>query len=102
MNLVVSHPNALPAVTVFLSFIIWLYDIITDAVIIQVLWDFKLPTMYPVNESMLESDITYLSYQTLTIDLYAPLLLLILLFSLMYTLMSCSCSRISDRLNHIF
>ena len=52
---------------------------------------------YPVNESMLASDVTYLSYQTLTIDLYAPLLMLILLFSLMYTLMSCSCSRISDR-----
>ena len=52
---------------------------------------------YPVNESMLESEITYLSYQTPTIDLYAPLLLLILLFSLLYTLMSCSCSRISDR-----
>ena len=56
---------------------------------------------YPVNESMLASDVTYLSYQTLTIDLYAPLLMLILLFSLMYTLMSCSCSRISDRLEHI-
>ena len=40
---------------------------------------------------------TYLSYQTLTIDLYAPLLLLILLFSLMFTLLSCSCSRLSDR-----
>ena len=52
---------------------------------------------YPVNESMLASDVTYLSYQTLTIDLYAPLLMLILLFSLLYTLMSCSCSRISDR-----
>ena len=57
-------------------------------------------TRYPVNESMLASDVTYLSYQTLTIDLYAPLLMLILLFSLMYTLMSCSCSRISDRLEH--
>ena len=40
---------------------------------------------------------TYLSYQTLTIDLYAPLLLLVLLFSLLYTLLSCSCSRLSDR-----
>ena len=40
---------------------------------------------------------TYLSYQTLTIDLYAPLLLLLLLFSLLYTLLSCSCSRLSDR-----
>ena len=46
---------------------------------------------------MLASDVTYLSYQTLTIDLYAPLLMLVLLFSLLYTLMSCSCSRISDR-----
>ena len=50
-----------------------------------------------MNESMLASEVTYLSYRTLTIDLYAPLLMLILLFSLMYTLMSCSCSRISDR-----
>ena len=39
---------------------------------------------------------TYLSYQTLTIDLYAPLLLLILLFSLMFTLLSCSCPRLSE------
>lgn len=46
---------------------------------------------------MLQSEVTYLSYQTLTIDLYAPLLLLILLSSLLYTLLSCSCSRLSDR-----
>ena len=46
---------------------------------------------------MTEENLTYLSYQTLTIDLYAPLLLLILLFSLMFTLLSCSCSRLSDR-----
>ena len=46
---------------------------------------------------MIQSEVTYLSYQTLTIDLYAPLLLLILLFSLLYTLLSCSCSRLSDR-----
>ena len=52
---------------------------------------------YPVNESSIGEDMTYLSYQTLTIDLYAPLLLLILLFSLMFTLLSCSCSRLSDR-----
>ena len=52
---------------------------------------------YPVNKSSLGSEPTYLSYQTLTIDLYAPLLLLVLLFSLLYTLLSCSCSRLSDR-----
>ena len=52
---------------------------------------------YPVNESFIREEVTYLSYQTLTIDLYAPLLLLILLFSLMFTLLSCSCSRLSDR-----
>jgi hypothetical protein len=50
-----------------------------------------------VNESFIGEEVTYLSYQTLTIDLYAPLLLLILLFSLMFTLLSCSCSRLSDR-----
>ena len=52
---------------------------------------------YPVNESFIGEEVTYLSYQTLTIDLYAPLLLLILLFSLMFSLLSCSCSRLSDR-----
>ena len=52
---------------------------------------------YPVNKSSLGVEPTYLSYQTLTIDLYAPLLLLVLLFSLLYTLLSCSCSRLSDR-----
>ena len=52
---------------------------------------------YPVNKSSLGTEPTYLSYQTLTIDLYAPLLLLVLLFSLLYTLLSCSCSRLSDR-----
>ena len=41
-------------------------------------------------------EVSYLSYQTLTIDLYAPLLLLILLFSLMSTLLSCSYSRLSQ------
>ena len=34
---------------------------------------------YPVNKSSLGAEPTYLSYQTLTIDLYAPLLLLVLL-----------------------
>merc|ERR1719228_1339301 len=53
--------------------------------------------MYPVNQSWTEENVTYLSYQTLTMDLYGPLLLLILLFSLMFTLLSCSCSRLSDR-----
>jgi hypothetical protein len=56
-----------------------------------------LHTRYPVNESFIGEEVTYLSYQTLTIDLYAPLLLLILLFSLIFTLLSCSCSRLSDR-----
>ena len=50
-----------------------------------------------MNVSFIGEEVTYLSYQTLTIDLYAPLLLLILLFSLIFTLLSCSCSRLSDR-----
>eukprot|EP00092_Neocalanus_flemingeri_P079336 GFUD01098833.1.p1 GENE.GFUD01098833.1~~GFUD01098833.1.p1 ORF type:complete len:443 (+),score=80.62 GFUD01098833.1:626-1954(+) len=41
------------------------------------------PNRYPVNESFIGEEMTYLGYQTLTIDLYAPFLLLILLFSLM-------------------
>merc|ERR1712142_413029 len=53
--------------------------------------------MYPQNGSFTGESVTYLSYQTLTVDLYAPLLLLILLFSLMFSLLSCSCSRLSDR-----
>ena len=112
-SLAVSHQNTIPLFFVFLSFVIWLYDCITDMVIIEILWSFRLPIMwgisatdywlhillarYPVNESFIGEEVTYLSYQTLTIDLYAPLLLLILLFSLMFTLLSCSCSRLSDR-----
>jgi len=97
LSLFVSHPNTIPLLFVFFSFIVWLYDCITDMVIIEILWSFRLPIMYPVNESLIGEEVTYLSYQTLTIDLYAPLLLLILLFSLMFTLLSCSCSRLSDR-----
>merc|ERR1719397_496613 len=78
ISCVFSHPNTIPALSVLLTFTAWVYDIFTEAVIIQTLWDFKLPIMYPVNETMLEADVTYLSYQTLTIDLYAPLLLLLL------------------------
>merc|ERR1711892_897053 len=65
--------------------------------IIELFWNFKLSVMYPINATFIEEEVTYLSYQTLTIDLYAPLLLLVLLFSLMFTLLSCSCSRLSDR-----
>eukprot|EP00092_Neocalanus_flemingeri_P038085 GFUD01041455.1.p1 GENE.GFUD01041455.1~~GFUD01041455.1.p1 ORF type:complete len:775 (+),score=224.78 GFUD01041455.1:337-2661(+) len=97
LSLLVSHPNTIPLLFVFFSFVVWLYDCITDMVIIELLWNFKIPIMYPVNESFIAEEVTYLSYQTLTIDLYAPLLLLILLFSLMFTLLSCSCSRLSDR-----
>jgi len=97
LSLFVSHPNTVPLLFVFFSFIVWLYDCITDMVIIEILWSFRLPIMYPGNESLTEEEVSYLSYQTLTIDLYAPLLLLILLFSLMFTLLSCSCSRLSDR-----
>merc|ERR1719318_1509135 len=52
--------------------------------------------MYPVNESLVGDEVI-LSYQTLTVDLYAPLLLLILLSSLVFSLLSCSCSRLSDQ-----
>ena len=50
-----------------------------------------------MNESLTGEDVIYLSYQTLTIDLYAPLLLLILLSSLMFSLLSCTYSRLSDQ-----
>jgi len=96
MSLTVRHPNTIPLFFVFLSFIVWLYDCITDMVMIQLLWSYNLPIMYPNNDTNIK-EMTNISYQTLTVDLYAPLLLLILLFSLMFTLLSCSCSRLSDR-----
>ena len=40
-----DNSRAVPALFVFISFIVWLSDILTDAVIIQILWDFKLPIM---------------------------------------------------------
>lgn len=96
MSLAVRHPNTIPLFFVFLSFVVWLYDCITDMVVIQLLWSYNLPIMYPNNDTNIK-EMTSISYQTLTVDLYAPLLLLILLFSLMFTLLSCSCSRLSDR-----
>ena len=45
LSCVCSHPNIIPAISVLLSFTAWLYDIFTDAVIIQTLWEFKLPIM---------------------------------------------------------
>jgi len=97
LSVLESHPSTIPFLFVFFSFLVWLYDCITDMVIIKIFWNFQLPILYPVNESFTEESVTYLTYQTLTIDLYAPLLLLILLFSMVFTLLSCSCSRLSDR-----
>ena len=45
LSCVFSHPNIIPAISVLASFSAWIYDIFTDAVIIQTLWDFKLPIM---------------------------------------------------------
>jgi len=94
LNLCMAHPNTIPLIFAFISFVVWFYDALTDLVIIDLYWNFVLPTVNPIE---LPFNSTSLSYQTLTIDLYAPLLLLILLFSLMFTLLSCSCSRLSDR-----
>lgn len=96
LSLLISHPNTTPLLFAFLSFCVWLFDTVTDMAIIDKFWNFRLPILYPKNDSKTE-EITYLSYQTLTIDLYAPLLLLILLFSIIFTLLSCSCSRLSDK-----
>jgi len=96
LSLLVSHPNTGPLIFTLLSFAVWLFDTVTDLVIIDQLWNFRLPILYPTNDSAV-GEITYLSYQTLTIDLYAPLLLMFLLFSLLFTLLSCSCSRLSDK-----
>ena len=43
VSCIFSHPNIIPAISILLSFTVWIYDILTDAVIIQTLWDFKLP-----------------------------------------------------------
>ena len=43
ISCIFSHPNIIPAISILLSFTVWLYDILTDAVIIQTLWDFQLP-----------------------------------------------------------
>ena len=45
LSLFVSHPNTIPLLFVFFSFIVWLYDCITDMVIIEILWSFRLPIM---------------------------------------------------------
>jgi len=92
----VSHPNTIPLLFTFGSFVVWFLDCITDLAVIKELWSFSLPLQYPTNDTSNGEDLQ-LSYQTLTVDLYAPLLLLVLLFSLMFTLLSCSCSRLSDR-----
>jgi hypothetical protein len=45
---------------------VWLFDTLSDLVIIDKFWNFQIPILYPKNDSAL-SEITYLSYQTLTI-----------------------------------
>jgi len=96
LSVLISHPNTTPLFFTFMSFTVWLFDTITDMSIIDQLWNFNLPILYP-KDDLATQEITYLSYQTLTIDLYAPLLLFFLLFSLVFMLLSCSCSRLSDK-----
>ena len=38
-----------------------------------------------------------MTYQSMTVDLYAPLMVLMLLFSLLFLLLSCSCSHLYDQ-----
>ena len=45
LSLFVSHPNTIPLLFVFFSFVVWLYDCVTDMVIIELLWNFRLPIM---------------------------------------------------------
>ena len=45
LSLFVSHPNTIPLLFVFFSFVVWLYDCITDMVIIELLWNFRIPIM---------------------------------------------------------
>jgi len=96
LSYLVSLPNSTALLFTFLSFCAWFLDTVTDMSIINQLWMFRLPIQYPTTDPDL-SNATYLTYQTLTIDLYAPLLLLLLLFSIVFTLLSCSCSRLTDK-----
>ena len=43
MNFIFSGGVNFAKISILLSFAVWLYDILTDAVIIQTLWDFQLP-----------------------------------------------------------
>ena len=45
LSVFVSHPNTIPLLFVFISFVVWLYDCITDMVIIELLWSFRIPIM---------------------------------------------------------
>jgi len=68
LSLVVSHPNTITFFAITLSVLLWLYDCLSDIVVIDAFWQFKLPLMFPTDSNGEES-LTYLSYQTLTVIL---------------------------------
>ena len=41
----VSHPASITIFTISLSVVVWLYDCLTDIVLIDNLWKFNLPLM---------------------------------------------------------
>ena len=52
-----SHHSTLPAITVLASFSVWLYDILTDAAIIQKLWGFNLNEVRTKSTSSLHCNV---------------------------------------------
>ena len=69
VSCLISHPNTTPLLFILFSFAVWLFDTVSDMAIIDKFWNFRLPILYPKNDSEMR-EITYLSYQTLTIGNY--------------------------------
>lgn len=96
LSLCVAHPASTSAAVFILHILIWCYELLTDVVFINNLWDFRIPIMYWSNSTNSE-DISYLSYQSMTVDLYAPLLVMMLMFSLLFLILSCSFSHLGEQ-----
>ena len=99
LSLCVSHPASTPVLVFILHFLVWCYELLTDVVFINNLWNFRIPLMYPRNMSYHEH-LPLISYESMTVDLYAPLLVLMLTFSSLFLLLSCSWSHLCDQYRH--
>ena len=99
LSLCVSHPASTPVLAFILHFLVWCYELLTDIVFINNFWSFRIPIMYPRNMSNPE-DLSLISYESMTVDLYAPLLVLMLTFYSIFLLLSCSWSHLCDQYRH--